>query len=270
VSSRAKPCIDAAPIPSSTNEMGHFATAIEELVQAYGRSSLFRVVSVDAGSCSEENGRLVVENQLDYLFGLKGGQPTLLTEARALLSRQTPDVADAETVDICKPYEIRRRVYLTSEMAGFEWEHLRTALRVETEKRVIENGEIVPLKNPDDANRYYISSLAVEALTPGQWLLAVRRHWGVENDCHNTWDTALVEDDRPWIVSSPQGAVVVMLLRRIAYNMLALFRAVTQRAEDKRRTPWRSLLRWMRNMLVALDDEDLTGLRERKANLAFN
>jgi hypothetical protein len=270
VSSRAKPCIDAVPIPSATNEMGHFATVLEGLVQTYLRIGLFRLVSADAGSCSEENGRLVVEKLLDYLFGLKGGQPTLLAEARALLSRRTPDTADAETVDICKPYEIRRRLYLSAEMAGFEWEHLRTALRIETETRLIETGEIVPPKNPDDANRYYISSLAVDALKPAQWLLAVRLHWGVENDCHNTWDTAFAEDDRPWIVASPQGTVVVMLLRRIAYNMLALYRAVTQRAEEKRRTPWKALLRWTRDMLVALDDEDLAGLRDRKALLAFD
>lgn len=269
VSSRAKPCIDAVPIPSATNEMGHFATVLEALVRAYLRIGLYRLVSADAGSCSEENGRLVVEKRLDYLFGLKGTQPTLLTEARALLARRTGDTADAETVDICKPFEIRRRLYLTAEMAGFEWVHLNTVLCVETEKRVIETGEIVA-QDEDDVNRYYVSSLAVGELSPAQWLLAVRLHWGVENDCHNTWDTAFAEDDRPWIVASPQGTVVVMLLRRIAYNMLALFRAVTQRAEDKRRTPWKTLLRWMRDMLVALDEQDLAGLRDRKALLAFD
>jgi hypothetical protein len=52
--------------------------------------------------------------------------------------------------------------------------------------------------------------------------------------------------------------------------MLALYRAVTQRAEEKRRTPWKTLLRWMRDMLVALDEEDLVGLRDRKALLAFD
>ena len=61
----------------------------------------------------------------------------------------------------------------------------------------------------------------------------------------------------------------MMLLRRIAYNMLALYRAVTQRAEEKRRTPWKALLRWMRDMLVALDEEDLAGLRNRKTLAAF-
>jgi hypothetical protein len=41
--------------------------------------------------------------------------------------------------------------------------------------------------------------------------------------------------------SSPVGSLNVLLLRRIAFNILALFRTVTQRADDKRRTPWLTL-----------------------------
>jgi hypothetical protein len=81
-------------------------------------------------------------------------------------------------------------------------------------------------------NRYFVCSLPIDALTGQQWLLAVRRHFTVENDCHNTWDKILREDDHPWIVAGDgacQGTVNVMLLRRIAYNLLALFRSVTQR-----------------------------------------
>jgi hypothetical protein len=50
------------------------------------------------------------------------------------------------------------------------------------------------------------------------------------------------EDDHPWFEAgedAPQGAVVVMLLRRIAHNFLALFRSLTQRSDEKRQTPWK-------------------------------
>ncbi|MBI5538372.1 MAG: hypothetical protein HY898_36955 [Deltaproteobacteria bacterium] len=40
----------------------------------------------------------------------------------------------------------------------------------------------------------------------------------------------------------PQGALVLALLRCVAYNMLSLFRAVTRRAEDNRAAPWKRLL----------------------------
>ena len=110
-----------------------------------------------------------------------------------------------------------------------------------------------------------ISSLAGDRLTPAEWLKLVRMHWGVENNCHNTWDTAFEEDDRRWIVTDPKGAMNVMLLRRLAYNMLALFRSVTQRSEEKRMTQWKDLLRWVYNTLIAAQETDLAGLRERTA-----
>lgn len=90
VSSAAKVCIDAIPIPPSTNEMGRFPTAFKSLMQAYGKGDLFKVVSYDAGACSEAHGALVVENYRHYLFELKGSQPTLLNEARSLLGGLCP------------------------------------------------------------------------------------------------------------------------------------------------------------------------------------
>jgi predicted transposase YbfD/YdcC len=265
VSSRAKMCIDAAPIPSATNEMGHFRPVVDALVGAYKRTKLFAMVSADAGMCSEENGRHVRKQGLHYIFGLKGSQPTLQAEARALLSRRTPNEADATTVDIRGKYEVTRRLYMSGEMADFlDWTHLQTVVRVETEMVHIETGEVVEQKE-EDVNHYYISSLDGTELTAAQWLKLVRMHWGVENNCHNTWDTAFEEDTRRWITKSGNGALVVMMLRRIAYNMLALFRAVTQRSEENRLMPWKDLLRWVYNTVIAAQGIDLIGLREIKA-----
>lgn len=264
-SSRAKVCIDSSPIPSHTNEMGQFSTVIDELVGAYKRTGLFSMVSTDAGSCSEENGRHVTSHGLHYIFGLKGSQPTLQSEARAHLAHRTPDECDAEKVDIRGRFEVTRRLYMTTEMAGFlDWTHLQTTLRVESEMVDIETGEVVE-QDEDDVNRYFISSLEGNGLTAAEWLKLVRMHWSVENNCHNTWDTAFEEDDRRWITADPKGAMNVMLLRRLAYNMLALFRAVTQRSEENRMTPWRDLLRWVYNTLIAARETDLAGLRERQA-----
>lgn len=265
VSSRAKVCIDSSPIPSHTNEMGQFPKIIDELVDAYKRTRMFAMVSTDAGSCSEENGRHVTSHGLHYIFGLKGSQPTLLAEARAHLARRTPDECDAETVDIRGRHEVTRRLYMTSEMAGFlDWNHLRATLRVESEMVDIETGEVVE-QDEDDVNRYFISSRKGDGLSASEWLKLVRMHWGVENNCHNTWDTAFEEDDRRWITADPKGAMNVMLLRRVAYNMLALFRSVTQRGEEQRMTPWKDILRWVYNTLIAAQETDLAGLRERRA-----
>ena len=261
-SSRANVCLDASPIPPATNEMGHFPTALQELVDAYGSIGLFKLVSTDAGMCSEAHGRLIVEHyQRHYLFGLKGDQPSLYAEAHRLLARRR--AAEAETVDVVGKHTVTRQLFRTDELAAYlSWTHLQTVVRVHSQRRANDTGELV-----EQEDRYYLCSLPAAALSPEQWLLLVRRHWAVENHCHNTWDKIFREDDHPWFEGghdAPQGALVVMLLRRVAYNLLALFRSVTQRSEENRQIPWKDLMRWVYNTLIAATAADLDGLRDRQ------
>jgi hypothetical protein len=102
-------------------------------------------------------------------------------------------------------------------------------------------------------------------LNAEQWLYLIRQHWGVENGTHNLLDKFLDEDRHPVIAADPTGMLDVMLLRRLALNALALFRGVTQRDEVKRLTPWRDVIRWVYNTLIAATDRHLEGLRSRSA-----
>ena len=262
VSTPARPCLDAVPIPAATNEMGHFATAFTELWARYCRSGLFKLISYDAGGASLENATLVRSKGVHYLLGLRGTQPTLLAEARRLLAAVPVTQAVATTVDKTGTGTETRSLFITEEMASYlEWEHLRTVVRVHSEKRDLE-GRLVAQK-PDETDRYYLCSLPRARLTDDAWLYLVRCHWGVENGCHNTWDKFFREDDHPWIETHPQGMLVVMLLRRLAYNLLTLYRSVTLRSEDQRTTAWRDLMRHLYNMLMAVTPAHLTGLRAR-------
>jgi DDE_Tnp_1-associated len=259
ISSRAKPCIDALPIPAATNEMGQFEASVRSLVQAYDGLELFTMISHDAGACSEHNARVVRELGLHYLLGLKSTQPTLLTEAQRLLAALPQQRAVASSEDLLGgPRTVVRHVYLTEQMVGFgDWEHLRTVLRVESETFDAHGRRLA------HDNRYFVSSLPASRLTPSQWLLVVRLHWAVENNCHHTLDTAFEEDERPWIKTDPRGMVVVAMLRRMAYTLLTLFRSVTQRSDERRATPWRDLLRWFYNAIISATDADLKALRPR-------
>jgi hypothetical protein len=139
-------------------------------------------------------------------------------------------------------------------MAGFhDWKHLATVILV---RRVITTAKGDSVSD----DRYYISSLAADRLSAAQWLKLTRLRWAVENEGHNTLDTVFEEDDRPWIVADPRGMLAVLLLRRIAYNLIALFRAVTQRSEDNRKTPWATLITAWAHALVTARDEQLRGL----------
>ena len=113
------------------------------------------------------------------------------------------------------------------------WEHLRTVLRIQTET-------FGSKAKPTD-ERYLISSLPSVRLTADHWLLVARRHWGVETS-HQILDNAFEEDDHPWIEACPRAALVVAILRRIAYTMLTLFRTVTHRSDERRASPWDTLM----------------------------
>jgi hypothetical protein len=261
ISTPARPCIDAHPIPADTNEMGAFPTALQSLLAAYGRS-LFSVVMYDSGANSQANARFVKEHGLDYVFRLQHEQPTLLEEAERLLGRLDVSQAAAESVDLSGGKLVTRRLWLTEEIAGFhDWEHLEVVLRVQTVTEHKTSGHV------SVEDRYYISSLPVDALAAHQWIEMIRRRWAVENECHNTWDRIFEEDNRPW-VHDPQGMVAAMLLRRIAYTLLALFRSVTQRSDARRAVPWKTLFRDLRDALVSAEEHHLDGLRIRRVTMA--
>jgi hypothetical protein len=253
-SARAKPCIDAIPIPSHTNEAGWFPHALGALIAAYG-SKLFQVVDYDAGATSLANATFVVDKGLDYFFRLKSNQPTLYQEATRLLAgaavlARTVDVPNNRT-------RVIREVSVSKDMAGFlDWSHLRTVIRVHKQTTV--DGVVT-----EDSDRYWVSSLDADVLSAEQWLLMARNHWGVENETHNTLDVALFEDTKPWVTANATGFLAVLMLRRIAYNLLAFFRRVTLRSEANRICPWKVILRQFDHMSKVITGAELDNLRNQ-------
>ena len=258
VSSSVRPVIDVTSIPASTNEMGVFEQALDALMATYSRSDLFRLVTYDAGACSKDNARAVRQHGLHYLFGLKASQPTLYQEAVLWLGDRPSDEADAMTSDAHGAETVVRRLYVGEATAAPEgWDHLRTVLRVEMET-LGPNGIRARVEN-----RYFVSSLPSSRLTSSQWLLLVRRHWGVETS-HQILDVAFEEDDHPWIAQNPRTTVVVMVLRRIAYTLLALWRGVTLRSDEQRHRPWREVMRGIELAIIKATAAQLAGLRRHR------
>jgi hypothetical protein len=253
-SSAAKPIIDVTPIPAHTNEMGVFEQALDALCKAYRGVNLFQLVTYDAGACSAHNATLVRARDLHYLFGLTAGQPTLLQDAKHWLGSRKSAEADAVSENFDRGGRVVRRLFIGKATVVLDgWEHLRTVLRIQTE-----TFDGTPEPRLDE--RYLISSMPSVRLTADHWLLVARRHWGVETS-HQILDTAFEEDDHPWIEACPRAALVVAILRRIAYTMLALFRSVTQRSDDRRLTPWDAL---MTDFFVALITTTEQELRDPK------
>jgi hypothetical protein len=268
VSAPGRPCIDAIPIPASTNEVGHFQAAFTSLVETYG--SLFDVVSYDAGGFSRANADAVVAAGKDYLFALKDEHRTMCRLAEELLASEpvldrTGDVLDAGTT-VVRSLRLLRADPSWSYGDGKKpqdslWPHAKAFLLVEYLK--VQYGTVV-----ERYDRMYVSSLDPKRLTTPEWMLLVRCHWGVENQNHHTLDTAFAEDDRPWIEADANGMLAVLLLRRIAYTLLALFRSTTLRSSESRAIRWKALLAWVRDALVAAAPEHMMNLRVREVRAA--
>ena len=258
-SALAKPCIDVLPIPSATNEMGFFAAAFASVCTTYGK--LFSLVTYDAGAASQANGALVVAAGKHYLFHIKNETQHMLQYMRDNLFKDHQ--VKAQTVETLSNKSTVKRSLRMAEVAfiagnSLMWAHTRTAVCV-TSTTTDKDGKLLATDT-----RYFVCSLAPSALTPDQWLLVVRSHWAVENNVHHTLDVAFREDDHPFITYDPKGAMAVFVLRRIACTLLALFRSVSLRSEDNKKTPWRDLMRSIYNTLIAATEQHTAGLRSRE------
>lgn len=254
VSSPGCPCLDAFPIPPATNEMGSYLTALTKLVDTYKGIDLFRVVMYDAGACSEANARGTRALGLHYVMQLNSAQPTLFADAQRILAHAQEHVVELPD----QAGRVRYRLRVTRELEGFlDWQHLRTVVHIHREN-LRPDGAVVR-----QGNRYFISSLAHDSLTPKEWARLIRARWAVENNNHHTFDTALAEDGHPWFKEHPIGALNLIILRRIAYNAMALFRARTLRAETNRLMPWRDLIGQVFIALINATEEAMNGLRAR-------
>lgn len=245
-SAAAKPCIHVSPIPAQSNEVGHFARAFSELNAVFGNQ--FRMVTYDAGAASEANAELVSRAGKDYVFRLRDERRHQVDLANTLLENQAI-IATTEDILSNKKTVIRQlQLFSVPPQWAHDGEHLwssaKSYLRVRTIFKFADGTETT------HEVRDFISSLNSHGLTPQQWLYVIRSHWSVENENHHTFDRFFAEDKKPGITYDTNGMLILLLLRRMAYNLMALFRRVTLRSEERRLTPWRELIRWFYNVAI--------------------
>lgn len=253
VSSEACVCIDQAPIPGNTNELGAVCAFTRQLIKTYKRTHLFEAIAVDAGNTSLEHASLIHGHDLGYIMALKQPAGDIYPEALRTLGGLSSEEAEHTITTWERGTRETRRVWRTTVRGYLGWTHARQLIRVE---RQVEDkrGRV------SRGTRYFVTNLVPGRLTGNQWLTVVRTYWRCENEGHWTADVIWREDARrlPWI-RTPRAVYALANLRMVALNVLAVLRSMSRREWESRPLPWREVTR-AAYMAVA---DSTTSTRER-------
>jgi len=203
-----------------TDEKSNEVTAIPALLDLIDVKRT--LVTIDAAGTQTAIAEKIVNKGGDYLLAVKANQPTLHNamiehfEGVGMLYNKFEFAESAEHGH--GRDEIRRAwvSHATDEIASSErWLGLSTFIRIESTRTVNHETSI--------ENRYYVSSR--KALSAKQAQVAVRSHWGIENQLHWVLDVAFGEDDSR--VRAGNAAANLCAVRQLALGLLK------QRTETK-------------------------------------
>lgn len=241
ISSQSPACLDVSPIPGDTNEIGHLPDFLKNLDQAYEKTGLLELIMADGGNSSAGIASQIHAMGNAYALRLTKLQGGIAADALQALNRA--DVVAKRTESRGGTW-ITYRLYRVSTVnkRDYGWQGLTEWIRIE---RKTSTGDV--------GHRDWAVSLDPGRLSDDQWLEVLRRYWRVENTLHHTLDTVWREDaSRPPWIATPAGVLALMILRRIAFNLLSMLRVRTEdRQIPGRPISWRQLLRSVDHMMVA-------------------
>ncbi len=147
------------------------------------------VVTVDALNTQTAIAQKIVDKGADYVLPLKGNHPTHQRVVAAILHDvATSRAPDFEQVEKDHGHLETRRCWVSSDLSLFlekdTWPKLQTLVRIDRTRYFADGHETTE-------SALFLSSLPADAPAIAD---AVRRHWGVENQCHWLLDVVFRED----------------------------------------------------------------------------
>lgn len=192
----------------SVAEKSNEIVAIPELLDVLDVSK--STVTIDAMGCQKKIAAKIIENQADYVLGLKGNQPELLDDVMFYFANENTSSTSQTEKDHGRIEQ--RTYYLETQIdwlsQGSEWVGLNGIGMVKTNVQKMNTGEIT-----EDC-RYFLTSLTdIDAFAH-----AVRNHWSIESQLHWQLDVTFREDSsRSRKDNSP---LILNILRKEALRLL--------------------------------------------------
>jgi len=173
-----------------------------------------RVITADALLTQRDLANYLVGRGAHYHFTVKGNQPTLLQDIRALFATR----GAAHHCEVSPPDHGRietRRIWCSSRLNGYlAFPHVGQVFLIER--------EIIEKKSGRQSSEVALglTSCTTEQASPATVLRHNRGHWSIENSCHHVLDMTWDEDRCR--IRTGHGPENASRLRRFAISVLNL------------------------------------------------
>lgn len=212
------------PVENKSNEI----TAIPKVLDQINIQGA--VITSDAMGCQKNIAKIICDKGGDYILALKGNQESLADEVENYFNQADAIHFEGVECDAVGAREKRhgrietREVYVTEDIDWLpqkeEWPKLKSIIMVKSWRQL-------PGQPPGFEKRYYISSLAANALKVAY---AVRKHWKIENNLHRQLDCNFEEDGS--VVNIGYAAENLATFRRLALNILGSGKGLLERRRN--------------------------------------
>jgi predicted transposase YbfD/YdcC len=171
------------------------------------------IVTADAMHAQREHARyLVTQRGAHYILTVKGNQPSLHAQLKALPWRDVPVTSD--TRDRGHGRRERRTLKVTAVAAGLAFPHATQAIQIVRRRKSLTSSKW------STETVYAITSLTPAQASPTQLAAALRGHWAIEDRLHWVRDVTYGEDLSQ--VRTASGPRVMATLRNLAITILRL------------------------------------------------
>ncbi len=217
----------------ATDEKSNEITAIPKLLAILELKGC--IVTIDAMGCQKAIASQIIEQEADYVLGLKGNQGILHEEVEDFFNVAIEENFKAVNYEYIEEtdkdhgrFEIRR-YWITDEFSSLstasDWKGFRSIGMVEREcwqgdKKTIEK-------------RFFINSITANAK---QFAQAVRGHWGIENPLH--WRLDVVFGDDASRIRKGNGPAIMTSIRHLCLNIFERESSPLSMAKKRRKAAW--------------------------------